>query len=103
MYRCATMIIYDSKLVTLPFRQQKSVLDEQSIPITKEDVALSKLPVGRQIITDLKDLNVRNVKDFCFLYGYYEPTVLFLHENEQTSSGYVLNVTAIIDIHTYCI
>ena len=87
-HRCATLIMYDSKLVRLPFRQQKSVLDDHSA--AKDDLTSShklELPVGRQLITDLKSLNIRHVKDFCFLHGYYEPTLLFLHENEPTWSG----------------
>ncbi len=102
--RCATLVIYDSKLVILPFRQQQSILDEAAFgkgdldsmlsPIQKSDVLTfaqqvktSTLPLKRQIIIDLNEMGIRNIKDFCFLYGYYEPTILFLYEPEPTWSG----------------
>lgn len=77
--RCAICLIYDTKLTIIPFKQQKSIIEEEQ---QKEE-----LPVQRHKILDLKELGISNVKDYCFLYGYYEPTLLILHENEKTWSG----------------
>lgn len=76
--RCAACLIYDTKLTIFPFKQQKSVVEEE---------LQDELPVQRHKILDLKELGISNVKDYCFLYDYYEPTMLILHENEKTWSG----------------
>jgi cleavage and polyadenylation specificity factor subunit 1 len=97
--RCATLIIYDTKLVILPFKQEKSVLEfsqderflmdeeEQQDKEKKSEEKRDESPVKRQVIIDLKKLGLQNIKDYCFLYGYNDPTILFLHETEQTWCG----------------
>ena len=49
----------------------------------------SKSPIMSSYIIDLRsfDEKITNVKDFQFLYGYYEPTVFILYEPLQTWSG----------------
>jgi cleavage and polyadenylation specificity factor subunit 1 len=63
--RCASLLVYDSKLVILPFKQEKSVLefsqeerflmdeDKQEKQEEKDDA-----PVKRQVIVDLKKLGL---------------------------------------------
>ncbi|GJS10780.1 cleavage and polyadenylation specificity factor subunit 1 [Tanacetum coccineum] len=38
-------------------------------------------------IISLKDLDVKNVKDFIFVHGYIEPVLVILHEKELTWAG----------------
>jgi hypothetical protein len=40
-------------------------------------------------IIDLHDAGIKNVIDFTFLEGYFEPSVVFLHENKRTWVGRV--------------
>jgi hypothetical protein len=40
-------------------------------------------------VIDLHDAGIKNVIDFTFLEGYFEPSVVFLHENKRTWVGRV--------------
>ncbi|KAL0476299.1 cleavage and polyadenylation specificity factor subunit 1 [Acrasis kona] len=65
--RCAALIIYDNKLVLLPFKQEKSVLesneesflmDEVDQPTNIHSDKKAELPINRQVIIDLKKLGL---------------------------------------------
>jgi hypothetical protein len=45
--------------------------------------------VNDSFIVDLASVGINNVKDFVFLHGYYEPTLMFLYEPVGTWVGYV--------------
>lgn len=78
------MLVYDRRLAVLPFRVESSLLDEY------EPTAHSSHDSMESYVINLAELGIRNVKDYTFLAGYYEPTVLILHEPLQTWTGYVL-------------
>jgi hypothetical protein len=40
-------------------------------------------PVKPSFLLDLRAMGIINVKDFVFLQGYYEPTLLILYEPTQ--------------------
>lgn len=87
--RCAAMLVYDRRLAVLPFRLESSLLDDD------EPLGVGEL---QSYVINLADLGIRNVKDYVFLAGYYEPTVLILHEPLQTWVGYVILVSRFVKI-----
>ncbi|GAM28418.1 hypothetical protein SAMD00019534_115940, partial [Acytostelium subglobosum LB1] len=80
--RCAVMLVYDRHIAVLPFRQSfSSILDEDD----DDDEQTGGTAANKEsYIISLNSLGIENVKDLCFLHGYYEPTILFLHEPSQT-------------------
>eukprot|EP01119_Soliformovum_irregulare_P015471 TRINITY_DN4356_c0_g1_i2.p1 TRINITY_DN4356_c0_g1~~TRINITY_DN4356_c0_g1_i2.p1 ORF type:complete len:842 (-),score=254.19 TRINITY_DN4356_c0_g1_i2:3-2528(-) len=83
---CAVMLIYDTKLVVIPFRSQdKILLDDEDDMDEGEDESAKAAP--KSFIIDLAAMGIRNIKDYIFLNGYFEPTLLILHEPILTWTG----------------
>ncbi|XP_071959341.1 cleavage and polyadenylation specificity factor subunit 1-like [Antedon mediterranea] len=80
--RCAAMVVYSTKLVVVPFKKE-SVLDDVDI------ITESRSAVQPTYMIDLNTLdeNIFHVIDIQFLHGYYEPTLLVLHEPLRTCPG----------------
>lgn len=90
--RCAAMLIFGRNIIILPFRKDVAV-DEQDIA---GNIAVStniKSPVLASYKLDLDGEQfvekINNIIDIQFLPGYYEPTLLILHEPVRTWSGRV--------------
>ncbi|KAL9243919.1 hypothetical protein vseg_017753 [Gypsophila vaccaria] len=45
--------------------------------------------VDSSYIINLRDLDIKHVKDFVYLHGYIEPLLVILHERELTWAGRV--------------
>ena len=56
-------------------------------------------------VINLKELTspIINVKDYQFLHGYHNPTVLFLCEHQPTWAGWVHYITGIFTMLYWCI
>ncbi|PRP79749.1 cleavage and polyadenylation specificity factor subunit 1-like [Planoprotostelium fungivorum] len=76
--RVAVMLIYGTKLAVIPFRRGNS--RKRSAQAMEESASF---------LLDLsQDLpNIKNIKDYVFLEGYYEPTLMILHEPAATATG----------------
>jgi len=79
--RCGVMLIYDRRMVVIPFKTKTNILDDIDI-----DNDVSSGP-QKSFIINLPQLGIRNVKDYVFLHGYYEPTLLILYEPTMTWTG----------------
>jgi cleavage and polyadenylation specificity factor subunit 1 len=80
--RCAVCLIYDRKLAVLPFIS--SSLRQQ--PTNKRS---DRAQGNESFIIDLPAIGISHIKDFVFLHGYYEPTLMFLYEPVGTWVGFV--------------
>ncbi|CAI9092100.1 OLC1v1027255C1 [Oldenlandia corymbosa var. corymbosa] len=85
--RCAGVLIYGHQMVILKATEVISGL-------VGEDSALSaggavSARIQSSYIINLRDLDMKHVKDFVFVNGYIEPVVVILHEKELTWAGSV--------------
>eukprot|EP00960_Hanusia_phi_P054800 762781-Hanusia_phi.AAC.3 len=105
LQRCAALLVYESRLIVLPFKHKGSDLEEEDEILTqpnkkfKSESASSntltrlgapsdnKLGILPTYVVDLDEAGIKHVVDFTFLDGYYEPTISFLHENSRTWAG----------------
>jgi len=97
--RCAAMLSYGKTIVILPFRKDLGTVDEnESHNLNKGSFVgeshLFKTPVLASYKLNFNDEQyadekISNIIDFQFLNGYYEPTLLILHEPVRTWSGRV--------------
>lgn len=102
--RCAAMLTYGRHLAIVPFSRETGLFgDELETPTAPQATAPKREPaqLGTPSTTsttapylhsfsvplDQIDPRLQNVADFCFLHGYHEPTILFLFEPVQTTSG----------------
>jgi cleavage and polyadenylation specificity factor subunit 1 len=72
------VLLYDRHLAVIPF-----ISDSQSSDTA--NAAVSK-PASSYLI-DLQKLGILNIKDFQFVNGYYEPTLMFVFEPDRTWAG----------------
>ncbi|KAF2073762.1 hypothetical protein CYY_004931 [Polysphondylium violaceum] len=77
----------DDELDQLFSQSKGSKQDKPATGDKEQATTAAKKSKLESYIIDLKALGIQNVKDFCFLYKYYEPTLLFLHEPSQTWTG----------------
>ncbi|XP_055950282.1 cleavage and polyadenylation specificity factor subunit 1-like [Argiope bruennichi] len=87
--RCAAMVVYERSIVILPFRKD-TITEEPEIAVGSAHIPFGvKTPVLASYTIKFSDIDekVNNVKDFQFLQGYYEPTLLLLHEPLRTWPG----------------
>ncbi|KAI4363631.1 hypothetical protein MLD38_019823 [Melastoma candidum] len=83
--RCGGVLVYDSQMIVLKAAQAGSglVVDEDSFGA---GTALNTR-VESSYIINLRDLEMKHVKDFVFVHGYIEPVMVVLHEVELTWAG----------------
>ncbi|XP_010555627.1 PREDICTED: cleavage and polyadenylation specificity factor subunit 1 [Tarenaya hassleriana] len=85
--RCGGVLVYGLQMIILKSSQVGSVL------VGDDDAFSSGGAVSARFessyIINLRDLDMKHVKDFVFLHGYIEPVIVILHEGEHTWAGRV--------------
>ena len=76
------MLCFDRYLAVIPINRNHSNDQLHSRP---DDSRIGSSYVI-DLFSDIKP-SIDHVKDFVFLQGYYQPTLLVLHEPEQTWAG----------------
>ncbi|CAK7324265.1 unnamed protein product [Dovyalis caffra] len=85
--RCGGVLVFDLQMIILKAAQAGSALvqDEDSFG---SGAAISAR-IASSYIINLRDLDMKHVKDFIFVHDYIEPVVVILHERELTWAGRV--------------
>ncbi|KAJ0042930.1 hypothetical protein Pint_17292 [Pistacia integerrima] len=85
--RCGSVLVYGLQMIVLKAAQGGSGL------VGDEDTSGSGAAVSARIessyVINLRDLDMKHVKDFIFVHGYIEPVMVILHERELTWAGRV--------------
>ncbi|XVF50705.1 hypothetical protein PTKIN_Ptkin04bG0123800 [Pterospermum kingtungense] len=85
--RCCGVLVYDLQMIILKAAQAGSGF------VGEDDTFGSGGAVSACVessyIINLRDLDMKHVKDFMFVHGYIEPVMVILHERELTWAGRV--------------
>uniref|UniRef100_A0A1D1XMC9 Cleavage and polyadenylation specificity factor 160 kDa subunit n=1 Tax=Anthurium amnicola TaxID=1678845 RepID=A0A1D1XMC9_9ARAE len=85
--RCGGTLVYDLQMIILKAAQAGQGF------VGDGDVTASGGPISvcfeSSYIINLRELDVKHVKDFTFVHGYIEPVMVILHEKELTWAGRV--------------
>ncbi|GAV61868.1 CPSF_A domain-containing protein/MMS1_N domain-containing protein [Cephalotus follicularis] len=83
--RCGGVLVYGLQMIILESAQAGSGL------VGDEDASSSGVAASARVkssyIINLRDLEMKHVKDFVFVHGYIEPVMVVLHERELTWAG----------------
>lgn len=85
--RCGSVLVYGLQMIILKASQGGSGL------VGDEDTLGSgggfSARIESSYVINLRDLDMKHVKDFIFVHGYIEPVMVILHERELTWAGRV--------------
>lgn len=83
--RCCGALVYGLQMVIMKAAQagQGLAVDEEPSNIS----ASASVRIDSSYIINLRDLDMKHVKDFTFVHGYIEPVMVILQEKEPTWAG----------------
>jgi cleavage and polyadenylation specificity factor subunit 1 len=84
--RCAGVVVYGFQMVILKSAEAGGLVGDDNAFSAGGTVSAR---VESSYIINLRDLDMRHVKDFIFVHGYIEPVMVILHEKELTWAGRV--------------
>ncbi|EFH40379.1 hypothetical protein ARALYDRAFT_495232 [Arabidopsis lyrata subsp. lyrata] len=85
--RCGGVLVYGLQMIILKASQVGSGLVGDDDAFSSGGTVSAR--VESSYIINLRDLEMKHVKDFVFLHGYIEPVIVILQEEEHTWAGRV--------------
>uniref|UniRef100_A0A1J3GZ37 Cleavage and polyadenylation specificity factor 160 kDa subunit n=1 Tax=Noccaea caerulescens TaxID=107243 RepID=A0A1J3GZ37_NOCCA len=85
--RCGGVLVYGLQMIILKASQVGSGLVGDDDAFSSGGTVSAR--VESSYIINLRDLEMKHVKDFVFLHGYIEPVIVILQEEEHTWAGLV--------------
>ncbi|VVB08018.1 unnamed protein product [Arabis nemorensis] len=85
--RCGGVLVYGLQMIILKASQVGSGLVGDDDAFSAGGTVSAR--VESSYIINLRDLEMKHVKDFVFLHGYIEPVIVILQEEEHTWAGRV--------------
>jgi cleavage and polyadenylation specificity factor subunit 1 len=85
--RCGGVLVYGLQMIILKTSQVGSGLVGDDDAFSSGGTVSAR--VESSYIINLRDLEMKHVKDFVFLHGYIEPVIVILQEEEHTWAGRV--------------
>ncbi|WCJ36530.1 Cleavage and polyadenylation specificity factor subunit 1 [Euphorbia peplus] len=85
--RCGGVLVYDQQMIILKAAQAGSGLAGEEDALGPGAAISAR--IQSSYIINLRELDMKHVKDFIFVHDYIEPVVIILHERELTWAGRV--------------
>nr|GMC92978.1 cleavage and polyadenylation specificity factor subunit 1 isoform X1 [Ipomoea batatas] len=85
--KCAGALVFEQQMIILKAAEASSALVGEDNAINAGGTPSARVESSHVI--NLRDLDVKHVKDFTFVHGYIEPVMVILHERELTWAGRV--------------
>ncbi|KAL9240401.1 hypothetical protein vseg_014626 [Gypsophila vaccaria] len=85
--RCGGVLVYDLQMIILKTVQAGSGFVGEDEGFSSGGASTAR--VDSSYIINLRDLDIKHVKDFVYVHGYIEPVLVILHERELTWAGRV--------------
>ncbi|XP_074281902.1 cleavage and polyadenylation specificity factor subunit 1 isoform X1 [Silene latifolia] len=83
--RCGGVLVYDLQMIILKTVQAGSGFAGEDESFSYGGAASAR--VDSSYMINLRDLDIKHVKDFVYVHGYIEPVLVILHEQELTWAG----------------
>ncbi|CAH9139745.1 unnamed protein product [Cuscuta epithymum] len=83
--KCAGALVFEQQMIILKAAEASSALVGKHSAMNAGGAPSAR--IESSYIINLRDLNVKHVKDFTFVHGYIEPVMVILHERELTWAG----------------
>ncbi|KAK6926348.1 Cleavage/polyadenylation specificity factor, A subunit, N-terminal [Dillenia turbinata] len=85
--RCSGVLVYGLQMIVLKAAQAGAGLVGDDEAFGSGGAVSAR--IESSYIINLRDLDMKHVKDFTFVHGYIEPVMVILHEREPTWAGRV--------------
>ncbi|KAJ4835898.1 hypothetical protein Tsubulata_006157 [Turnera subulata] len=83
--RCGGVLVYDSQMIILKASLAGSALAGDDDAFGSGAAVSAR--IASSYIINLRDLDMKHIKDFIFVHEYIEPVMVVLHEQELTWAG----------------